>query len=410
MPAPEVLRAQTTPECGALIESGLANLPFVPQRHIAFTDSIREKLQLTNNPAFSGSEIVFTFEKQSTLIEDIALLMTPPALAIAGSTYARYIDYLGIGAIREITWRYGGNTIQTYYPDQMYEKIIRKTIEHRTNTDKLLLGNLSAAERNTYALAPTEVRITIPSPWEDLLCHSPLICGLANKLTLTVRLQDSSAIIQSDGVKPVQIQWQNIHLDYQAIHTTGEVRQNFVALTLAPEGLSYLVDDPLVVNAVVPANYFTATARFGFELRELDGPIPNMTVFVRETDALNPTLANPAPYEFNTAYIENMRYDLRSNNMNLIDPSVVSQDDIRQTDKFWDCLYTTEGVTLNWSEFPTAKNTASGLLAFGNFTNPTLFLSNPSLNGNHPSLTVTIIAHRFNWDIQQGGNYQKVWR
>jgi hypothetical protein len=410
MPAPEVMRAQTTPECGALIETGLINAPFLPQNHTAFTDSVREKLSIAQNPTSSGTEIVFTFEKQSTLLEDVALLMTPPALNIPGSTYARYVDYLGIAGIKEFTWRYGGNTIQTYYPDQVYERVIRLNDEHRYNADFLALGNLSAAARNTYALAPREVRFKIPTPWEDMLCHSPLICGLANKLTLVVKLQDAASIIQTDGLKPPQIVWTNIHLDYQVIHTTGEVRSNFVGLSLQPEGISYLVDDPQITNFQIPANYFTPASRFTASLTDLDGPIPYVTLFVRETDALNPTLPNPAPYEFNVAYIEDMRYDLRSNNMNLVDPSLVVQDDVRQTDKFWECRLSTGAITLNWAEFPAVKNTSSGLLAFGNFTNPTLSLSNPSLLGNHPELTLTIISHRFNWTVQQAGNYQKVWR
>lgn len=411
MPNPEVIRAQTSPEDASLFSVGLTNSAFLPEKHIAFSELIRQKLSIEKDNVKSGGELVFQFEKESTLLEDVDLLVTPSALAVAGGgTFIRYVDYLAPAVIKEITWKYGGNTIKSYTGDEIFESILRLEDEKRFNVDKLLLGNLTSASRNSYALNPTPIRIPIPSVWKDLLCHSAITCGLANKLQLSIRFQDVGLLIQTDGTKPSSVTFSDVHLDYQVIHTTGHLRSEIVSETLSPDGVSYLIDDQQVFNYDIEPNALGVGTKKTISLDDFDGPIRSMTVLIRTFDQLDPTSSNPAPYEIDTSFIEGMSYVIKSNGMDLVDQSVTEQDDIKQTDKFYKCKFTTECITWLWEEFPLAKNCASGSLTFGNFSNPRVILQNDSLGGVHPRLLITIIAHRHNWVVQQGGNYQKVWR
>ena len=94
MPRAEKIRAQTTPEDGVLLETGFQNSIFHPRSHVAFSDSVREKVNQNVPDQLSGRKIIFDIEKQATLLEDVNLNLTLPALAIPGDgTYIRYQNY-----------------------------------------------------------------------------------------------------------------------------------------------------------------------------------------------------------------------------------------------------------------------------------------------------------------------------
>lgn len=411
MPHAEIIRAQTTPEDGALFEVGLRHSKWVPQQHICFTDDVRQKLVTEISSKNTGQQIIHAFEKESTLLEDIDLVLTPPALTVpVDGTFIRYVDWLGIALVDLFEWRYGSNTIATYRPEVIYSDIQYMKNERKFNQTHLLLGDMSAAQRNTYAVAPEPVRVKIPSPWRGLRCHSPLISALANKLILQVNLADARRIVQSDGTRPLSLTFNNIHLDHQNVHTTGALRGEYTGLTLNPRGLSYMVDDVETFDYAIPANTLNAANDFTIELRDLDGPIHLISVLLRTVSQLDPTNAAVDPYAIDTTYLEGLSYNIKSNGMDIQDPEIMDNDGVYKIDKFWESEFSTRQLTMNWAEYPCEKNTASGSVSFGNFTNPRLILRNAKLAGVHPELVVTVIARRFNWNVHQRGNFQKVWR
>lgn len=412
MPNAETIRAQTTPEDGALFSQGIKDSKFKPKPHIAFTEEIRQK-GITQIPDIRlGTTAQIQFEKTCTLLEDITLKVTPPALALAGgATYARYCDYLAYALIKSIKWSYTSNNLQTYHMDMEWSDAKFFTDEQRTNEEKLVLGNMSAAARNTYALAPTAIYVQIPTPWKDQRSHCPIISALASKLVLQIEFANPADVVQTDGTKPATLTLTACEIDYQQIHTTGHTRQQFTALTNGVNGVSYLYNDRNRIEFDVPANYFLNTGNnFVAELREIDGPVPELRIIVRTQAQLDPTNANTAPYEIDTTYLEGLEYRISSNGMDLQDPEAQDFDGVRKVQKFYKCKYDTEQAICLWDEFPEAKNVASGSISYGNFSNPRLFLRNASLNGNHPALRITIIYDRHNWLIHQRGVIQKVWR
>lgn len=407
---PENLRANSGPEDVALFAALLRYSKWAPQNITAFTDDIRQKLIYTKDIFPSGAEIVFQFEKESTLLENIDLLVTPQALALPlGATFIRYVDYLTLACIESFTWKYGGNTLQTYYPVSEWSKIQFLTDEHKENEQKLALGNLSAAARNTYALAPTPMRIKIPTPWACCRNKAPVIAGLANKLTLNVKFKTAPYFIETDGAKPQTINFSDIHLDYQAIHFTGKVRQELVSLTMTPQGLSYLFDDIALADLNIPANSFGPSKKVTLDLTQFDGPIRKFNIILRTETQLDP--ANPlvAPYEIDTTFLNGLNYRIVSNNMDIQDPYNANQDSIWQINKFYNGKYQVLQVQCLFEEFPEGGNIASGSLDFSNYTSPKLILEN-ALLPVHVPLIATVEAHRHNWLVHQRGNIQKVWR
>jgi len=412
MPNAEVIRAQTTPEDGALFSVGLRDSKYKPEPHVAFTEDLRQKGVTELADIRLGTSVIVPFEKTCTLLEDVEFEFTPPVLTGAGgATYIRYVDFLAYAIIAGIKWTYTSNTLQQYNMDVEWSDLQFMTDEKRENEEYLVGGNLSAAARNTYATAPYKLRVRVPCPWKDQRCHSPLISALASKLTLQIDFNNPAFVVQTDGTKPTTLTLTNCAVVFQQIHTTGHTRQEFTAITNSKNGISYLYDDENRLEFDIPQNYFQNTNnQFVQSLTEIDGPIRKARLIIRTQAQLDPTNANVAPYEIDTTYLHGLRYQIVGNNMDIADPEAQDTDGVRKIQKFHQCRYDTQQAEMLFEEYPEAHNVASGNVSFGNFTNPRLFLSNPLLAGVHPALRVTVLYYRFNWLIHQRGVIQKVWR
>ena len=412
MPNQEVIRAQTTPEDGALFAKGLKNSKWVPQNHVAFTEDLRQKGVIELGSLRTGTQVVIPFEKTCTLLEDVEIEIDLPALTPAGgATYIRYVDFVILALLQSMKWSYVANNVATYNNVHTFCDIKKLCDEKRFNEYQLVGGNLSPAARNTFATAPYRLRMLIPTPWQGKRYQAPPISALASKLTLTIDFASASQIVQTDGTKPASLNF-DANIIFQQIHFTGATRQELTGLTATPNGLNYLVDDIYTVDFDVPANFFKATGNeFVAVLNDIDGPIHEINTLIRTQDQLDATSANVAPYEIDPVYLDGLEYRITSNNMDIADPESQNLDQIRKVQKFYKCLRRdTDQIILIWNEFPEMDNCASGSVSFGNFTNPKFFFKNPKLAGVHPPLTITVCYRRHNFDVIQRGTFQKVWR
>ena len=413
MPNQEVIRAQTTAEDGALFATGLVNSKWIPENHVAFTEDLRQKgITEVASSVRTGQSITLQFEKTSTLLEDVEIeVLLPPLVGSVGSTYIRYVDFVVLALLKTIKWSYVANTLSQYTMEHHFCDIKKLCDEKRFNEYQLVGGNLSAAARNTFATAPYALRVRIPAPWNDKPSQAPAISALASKLTLTLELAQASEIVQTDGIKPASLTLDEFVCVFQQVHFTGAVRQELTALTNTPNGLSYLVDDITTINFDVPANFFKSTGNeFTCPLLDIDGPIHQMNILVRTQAQLDPTNPDTAPYEIDPVYLDGLEYQIKGNNMDIQDPESQNLAQLRKIQKFFRCRRDTDQVVITWAEYPERLNCASGSISFGNFTNPRLLLKNPLLNGIHPALVISVTYRRHNFDVQQRGTRQRVWR
>ena len=307
MPNQEVIRAQTTPEDGALFATGLRNSKWLPQNHVAFTEDVRQKgiTEIISN-ARTGTQLAIPFEKTCSLLEDVEVEIQLPALALpVGATYIRYVDFVMLALIKSVKWSYVANSIAQYNQVHTFCDIKKLCDEKRFNEYQLVGGNMSAAARNTFATAPYKLRMRIPAPWNDKRYQAPGISALSSKLVLTIDFANASEIIQTDGTKPANLTLAGVNVVFQQIHFTGATRQELTALTNTPNGLSYLIDDINSVDFDIPENFFKASGNeFAAVINELEGPIHELNIIIRTQDQLDPTNADVAPYEIDPVYLD----------------------------------------------------------------------------------------------------------
>lgn len=408
MPRAEKIRAQTTPEDGPLLETGFANSLYRPQPHAAVSDHVREKVNLQLEDKPTGRKLIFDIEKQATLIEDLNLFVTLPALAVPGDgTYIRYADFPLWQAIEKITYKYTSNGLTEYTCDKEFSDYRFENDEVQRCIEAYGNGNLTPAQRNTLATAPQSVRMRLPTPWRDIRCHNPIISALANKIRIEIQLREARDFVQTDGTKPATLTLTDIRLEQQYIHMTGADRAEATSLTLVPDGLSYLFQEEQTVHKTIPANQLGGANPFVVDLNDFDGPIACMTIIVRRESDLDGTSPNTNYYNIDTTLMENMSYFVTSNGISLFEETSAEKELAYYVQKYHKSGPGIEQLLLFWDEVPQAKNTATGHISIGNFSNPKLHIRRPTVNPE--ALDLTIIARRHNWLNHQAGNLQKIW-
>lgn len=415
MPEATKLQAQTTAEDAALIETGLNNSLFRKRPHRATTDyAVQEKRFPFNGVITSGTELVAEIDKEGTLLRDITLVLIAPALTglVGGApTYARYGDFGALQLLNRdqpISFEYGSTNVHRVYPDQIYSDHFYDNVEDRVTSEQLLVGEKTPAERNTLALAPQEFRIPIPHPWEG--CGNELpICALANKLKIRFPLASAAAAIQTDGIKPASFNFVGAYLRYELIHVPGVDRESLSADTYSPSGRFTLYTDVLRKEIVIPANgMFNAPNPFGYpvELRDITGALRNVSGLLRESTALDPTTASPAPYEVNTNYLKNLTFSIRANDRVLFEETRPNFEQVEQVKRLYCCTPDVNQFHAYWDTIPKDTHFATGHIALANFSSASLYLRSTVA---HPELRLTLNAVRWNWTNQKNGNYQRIW-
>jgi hypothetical protein len=416
MPQSSKIRAQTGPEDGPLITTGYRNSLFAKQGIMNTTDfAIEEKRDDTDQPTVnSGSTQVFYLEKEGTEAGLITLCVTVPALeplVTGGKTYVRGSDFLGLALlhpIEAVTISYAVNSLDRTFPDKIYKDYKFSSQEIRTIYEAMLIGNKSQPERNTLATAPQNVRIPIPNPWEGQGNQLP-ICALANKVKITIRFNDAANFIETDGVKPATVAFSNVFLRYELIHMPGPDRAEVVGLTNTAQGLVTLFDEAKKLDFDVPANglFNTPTeAGYPIDLSDLDGPVKNFVSYIRVLSDVDNGVANPKPYEFDTALLDAITAQVKSNDKILFEPTTASGIQLEHLKKYYGCQPDINGLYCWWNYEPKCPDFASGHIQMSSYTNPRLYLKSTIA---HPALRVSVITSSHNWTIQKGGSIQRMW-
>lgn len=418
MPDTTKLQGQTTAEDAALIETHISYSAFVPRGHRATTDfGFQEKRLYTSTPIIqSGQEIVFDIDKEGTLLdEDISLCFTAPSLTgvVTGApTYARYGDFGGYQCLSSTdpqpSFEYGSSNVHRVWIEDMFSKYNFKNNEKKKYIESLVGGELSAAERNTLALAPQQYRVKVTPPWEG--CGNQLpICALANKLRLRFKFAPASQAIQTDGVKPASINYTDVYLRYRLVHMPGMDREALAADTFREKGRFTLFSDVAKYEHTIPANaMFTAADPKGYpiDLKDITGTLRHLCVLLRESTALDASGANPTFYEINPIYLNNLTFQITANDRVLFEPTRPNYEQVEQLEKLYDCTPNINQLYAWWDLVPDDVHFAAGHITLANYTGAKLWLRSAIA---HPELRGTLLASRWNWTNQKNGNYQRIW-
>lgn len=416
MPESTKLQAQTTAEDAALVEVGIQNSIFRKRPHHAVSDfALQEKkAEFPQATVNSGQEFSFEFDKEGTVLDEISLHFTAPALTglVTGApTYARYGDFAALQCLSNsdpIRFTYGSTKINEVQPDEIWSSYKFLNNEQKKYFEGLMAGDLSAAQRNTLALAPQELVVPIPTAWDGDGNQLP-ICCLANKLKITFRFAPAAQAIQTDGIKPLTIQYTNVYLRYRLGHVTGSERQQIAGPTFTDEGVFTLFNDVTRKDESIQANALNTVNALGqgIDVTDFTGPIKHICGIIRETSALD--ISQPAPnfYEINPTYLNNLTFQVRANDKTLFEPCRPNFEQTEQLKSLHDCTPDIEQFYIWWDIDPKNKFCASGHISLANFTNPRVYLRETVA---HPALSVTMLAHRWNWTNIMNGTYTSIWK
>ena len=415
MPRQEIIRAQVTPEDGALFSTGYGNSIFRVSGGIrTYSDKVRQPLDLGLDDAKTGREIKVNIEKQATLLGEISIKGILPALTIgAGGTYARYQDFAPLALIKSILIKYGSNTLYEDTPEAMFhDYLLCKDDEAKRSFEKIHSGNLTAAERNTRALAPQPFRFKIPLPWNCCDTHDVPISALSNKISITLKLAEAREIIQSDGAKPTTLTLTNLFAEQQFIHMTGNDRAQLTALTLRPDGLDYLYTEHQQYSNDIAIGALTNTGYVVPIEQTFTGPIRNMTMAIRRTADLDPTANDPTYYDLDASLIEGVDFEFKASNLEAFERTDSLENEYHIS-KYFNSGPESKLAYFFWEELPLGgkhgyADCASGNLSVDSLCNKKVYLYQDVANTE--ALTATFVARRWNWHNQQAGNLQKIWQ
>ena len=199
----------------------------------------REDTAENTNVDFGGT-YRFEFAKRREKLGPIQLHWTVPIPASAGSTFVRYVDYVGFHIIDTITFRQGSNQLYQITGralHRIYHRLDKEPFLAQSH-DQLLGGNLTDAQRNAAAAAAQEIW----TPLDQLLWFVDTskyldVTAVSQKVTMEVRTFPLANVIQTDGAAPTNAVSLACTMKPTNIFVEDDERDQHIRRTLTPSGL-----------------------------------------------------------------------------------------------------------------------------------------------------------------------------
>ena len=183
-----------------------AILPYVPPKFAAAYGARKTLAYIAphSTPTSSEGYTVYTFkpEKDHDLSLKLWLRIDVAALAATGATYQRLLDWYPLYAVQRIEILDADSVIvQTIRPELTTFRRIMETMteEERSKVTEQLGGGLTAAERNTRALAPQQFYLPIDVWWFTDLRKALAPITLNEYPTIRVYFRPDTQTVQTDG-------------------------------------------------------------------------------------------------------------------------------------------------------------------------------------------------------------------
>lgn len=243
----------------------------------------REQIRIPpNTTATAAVTSSYDLSKLADGVDKIWLEFTLPALLKGTGTFVRYMDYIGFFAWSEIRVRYNGSTLQFVRPmEQFLWQNFMLNDEEKASYDYLVRGNLTTAQRITFAVKSQKLKVPLHTLWINLMSSNTLwIQGLAAKLQFQVDFQSFANMIQSDGTPTNSsggalannLFFTDAQIVAEYLHVTARERANMIRMYQSPQGVRYLITDiQKHENEIAPANVFNSV--WTFKLNNIDKPV-----------------------------------------------------------------------------------------------------------------------------------------
>jgi len=242
----QLLRINTGAADTALFTTGFNNSFFIRRPWAIQSDKVRARFRRNYQDNVGlGRSLSFQYPKDGVLLEDVYLQMELSAVVGAGvGSYARYCDFVGYAAIKELKLNYTQNNLMILRPTHYFTKHFRDyNLNNQEIFDDLVKGNLTAAERNTLATATQYPRIPLKLFWDQLPCHTPVITALAQYLTVDIDFDSKENIVQTDYTNGAAATLNSLTYVYDVINFTGNDRDQASQPTFGPRGQTFLIEE-----------------------------------------------------------------------------------------------------------------------------------------------------------------------
>jgi len=229
-----------------LFTTGFNNSFFIRRPWAIQSDKVRARFRRNYQDNVGlGRSLSFQYPKDGVLLEDVYLQMELSAVVGAGvGSYARYCDFVGYAAIKELKLNYTQNNLMILRPTHYFTKHFRDyNLNNQEIFDDLVKGNLTAAERNTLATATQYPRIPLKLFWDQLPCHTPVITALAQYLTVDIDFDSKENIVQTDYTNGAAATLNSLTYVYDVINFTGNDRDQASQPTFGPRGQTFLIEE-----------------------------------------------------------------------------------------------------------------------------------------------------------------------
>ena len=376
---------------------------------------VREIQPTTGSLAYN-STTVFEIDKIADQLEEILLECDISAVTNAGSgNTPSIVDGFGYALFQRIEVAFTSNNIEYIYPEwAIFKHRSYLNMETQAGWNELVKMNQAPATLTTLATTGFRLRVPIPTYWQFIRRHSPIIAALANRLKFIVQTRPLANLVSNVTTGTTTIQSTaavvgtstNGILRANLINTTGKERDTKTILTKEPAGVNYLIDDPQYhFDEVIPEGTTTYTLR----LANFDEPISEIVLLIRGS-GYNGTAgdANYTQAVQNAVVVPPATIEITSNGLELIRPQTIPYLQNYLFPRVHSAIPSAEQIVYSFAMAPEMKNAATGSINFGSLTNPTLNIVWASATPAAYSLTVMAVG--LTWVQQQGGVLLRVFR
>jgi hypothetical protein len=366
---------------------------------------------------------------------DMKPITQPPAPLTTNVSEILYCDNFGIGSIDMIEIQYGSNLICRIPPEALYCRF-RKYLNQEAYFGWRTLSRMdqTLAERRAFSVAGGKSIVTLCVPWGDDTSQYLAICGLAQNLTINIRMKALNHILNyvtTDGLAPATALFGTDTVAFisravihgYVVQLTGSERDTVVANVKSENGVPILSEcwqTILRVPIPVQATAFT----YNYRLASFNAPTASIFWWLEDpqntsgivgvssgtTGSVNGGDWPLHPEDYLMAQVSS--YQLAANSVTLTPAQSMFRARWRDHIRWFSSPHAGEPlVGYSWSVAPEITNASYGTINFGQMDNVNIFIVFPAGLSNvtggvnaEQGAYFCIIADTKNFIHEQGGD------